>query len=319
MPAPSTGRDLHVDVPLSNIVQGRRPDGFIADQLIPITPVSKQSDMWYKFNHLEWRRHENGLTLRAPSTEAKKVHMTVSSDTYFAPNYELGTSWPVEDEVNADQVLQWSQSAANFLTDRLMMDYEMRVAGIATTSSNVGTIFVAASAWSDDTNATPLSDLNDWKESFRRISGKTPNVLILPERVLANIRLNNQCRDVLVGLNNAGIATPQQIGNFLGIPKVLVPTIQVNTAAEADPQTGSLADVWGGNIWMARVDTLAGMMTDTWINAFRWTNSALGVPMGVQRFPFDPKKKCYDLAVGYYQTEKVVSSDLAIRVGSLDV
>jgi hypothetical protein len=84
--APSTGRDLHVDVPLSNVVVGRRPAGFIADQLLPITPVSKQSDMYYTFNHGEGRRYEADLTARAPGTEAKKVHMTVSSDTFFCKN-----------------------------------------------------------------------------------------------------------------------------------------------------------------------------------------------------------------------------------------
>jgi len=53
MPAPSTGRDLHIDVPLSNVVVGRRPEGFIADQLLPITSVDKQSNVYYKFQHKE--------------------------------------------------------------------------------------------------------------------------------------------------------------------------------------------------------------------------------------------------------------------------
>ena len=127
MSAPSTGRELHIDVPLSNVVLGRRPEGFIADDLLPITNVSKQSDMFYKYNHLEWFRNSpDNLTLRAPATEAKKVHMTVGTGTYFTPNYALGTDWPVEDDVNADEVLQWAESQALFITDRLLMDYELR-------------------------------------------------------------------------------------------------------------------------------------------------------------------------------------------------
>ncbi len=54
--APSTGRDLHIDTPLSNVVVGRRPDGFIADQLLPITQVSKRSEVFYKYDHMESRR-----------------------------------------------------------------------------------------------------------------------------------------------------------------------------------------------------------------------------------------------------------------------
>jgi hypothetical protein len=315
MPAPSTGRDLHVDVPLSNIVVGRRPEGFIADQLLPITPVTKQSDMYWKFAHGEWMRHEAGLTLRAPMTEAKKVSMTVSSDNYFAPNYALGAEWPVEDEVNADAVLQWARSNALHVTDRLMIDYEMRIADMAVTSANVATIFLASSGWNTAAR-TALTDLLGWRESFKDITGLYPNTMILPRNVLTKLRLNDQIRDILFG-DRGGMATAQQIGNLIDIRNVLTPEVQVNTAAEG--ATATRSDVWAGNgnLWLARIDTLAGMFTDTWVNAFRWTSPLFGVPMAVQRYPYDAKKKCYGIEVSYYQAEKIVSSDLAIRVGSL--
>jgi len=41
------------------------------------------------------------------------------------------------------------------------------------------------------------------------------------------------------------------------------------------------------------------------------------VPFAVQRHPFDVKKKIFELEAGYYQDEKIVSSDLAIRVQSV--
>lgn len=317
MPAPSTGRDLHVDVPLSNVVVGRRPEGFIADQLLPITTVDKQSDLYYKFNHLEWYRDVPEGTLRAPATEAKKVHMTVTSDTYHAPNYALGTEWPVEDEVNADAVLQWSRSNALFLTDRLLMDYERRVATLAVASANVATIFLASSGWNSAAR-TALTDLLTWRDSFKDMTGLMPNTLVLPRKVLTKLRLNDQIRDVLFG-DRGGLATAAQIGGLIDIPNVLVPMAQVNTAVEADPQDGTFADVWdgNGNLWFAKIDTLAGMFTDTWLQAFRWTSPMFNVPFAVQRYPFDVKKKVFGIEVSYYQDEKVVSSDLAIRVSSL--
>lgn len=317
MPAPSTGRELHVDVPLSNVVKGRRPEGFIADRLLPQTPVGKQSDLYYQFAHLEWFRYEAGLTERAPATRAKKVSMTVSSDTYFAKNYALGAEWPVEDEVNSDQQLQWSRSNALFLMDRLMIDYEWRVAQLAVNSTNVATIFVASSGW-NSAGRTAMTDLEEWKQSFKDMTGKFPNTLILPRRVMSKLRLNDQFRDILFG-DRGGVVTAQQVGNLLNIPNVLEPSTQVNTAVEADPQTGTFADVWdgNGNIWMAYIENLAGMFTDTWLQAFRWTSPLFNVPFAVQRYPFDTRKKCYEIEVGYYQAEKVVSSDLAIRVSSL--
>lgn len=317
MPAPSTGRDLHIDVALSNVVVGRRPEGFIADQLLPITNVAKQSDIYWKFNHLEWYRDVPEGTLRAPMTEAKKVSMTVGSDTYFAPNYELGAEWPVEDDVNADVVLQWAKNQALFVTDRLMMDYEKRVANLCVASANVATIFLASSGWNSAAR-TALTDLLEWRDSFKDITGMMPNTVIIPRKVMTKLRTNDQIRDMLFG-DRGGMATAQQIGALIDIPNVLVPAAQVNTAVEDHPQDGTFADVWdgNGNLWMAKVDTLAGMFTDTWLQAFRWTNPSLGTPFGVQRYPYDPKAKKYELSVGYYQDEKVVSNDLAIRVGSL--
>jgi hypothetical protein len=316
--APSTGRDLHVDVPLSNVVVGRRPAGFIADQLLPITPVSKQSDMYYKFNHGEGRRYEADLTARAPGTEAKKVHMTVSSDTYFAKNYALATDWPVEDAVNADEVLAWAESNAMMLTDRLMMDYERRVADTAVDTTAVYSVTTINTAWSNTTGSRPLDDMLNLKESYRQWSGEQPNLAVIPEQVMTYLRRNDQLRDILYG-DGGGMVSEQQMANLLGVQRVLVPVSQINTFGETETINGSwsLADVWGNHFWFAKVNLLSGRYTDTWINAFRWTSPMLGVPFAVQRHPYDTRRKAFDIEVGYYQSEKIISSDLAVRVASV--
>jgi hypothetical protein len=315
MPAPSTGRDLHVDVPLSNVVVGRRPEGFIADQFIPVTPVDKQSNLYYKFRHGEWRRFENGLTLRAPGTEARKVHMTVTSDSYYVPNYALATDWPVEDEVNADAVLNWASNNALFLTDRLAIDYEYRLAQFAVATTNVRTVTLVGCGWSN-ASAPIYTQLLDYVEQFRQATGAKPNTMILPTTLVRYVKRNNELRDILFG-DRGGVATEQQLAALIGVDRVLVPMSQVNTFGETETENGSggLADIWGSDsIILSKTSTLAGMMTDTWINAFRWTNPALGVPFAVERYPYDAKKKCYEISVGYYQCEKVVSTDLATRI-----
>ena len=316
--APSTGRALHIDKPLSNIVVGRRPEGFIADQLVPITPVSKQSDTYYKFNHGEGRRYEAGITARAPGTEAKKVHMTVSSDTYYAKNYALGTDMTVEDVVNADEVLQWSESNAVFLADRMMIDYEMRIAALAVNTSNVHTVTSINTAWSNTTGSRPLDDMLTQKENFRQYTGMLPNIAIVPEQVMTYLRRNDQLRDIIYG-DRGGMVGEDQLATLLGVGKVLVPTVQVNTFGETETINGSwsLGNAWGNHFWFANVKTLAGRNVDTWMNAFRWTSPLLGQPMAVQRHPFDTKKKIFEIEVGYYQDEKVVSNDLALRVQSV--
>lgn len=317
--APSTGRDLHIDTPLSNIVVGRRPEGFIADALLPITPVSKQSDVFYKFNHGEGRQFEAGLTTRAPGTEARKVHMTVSSDTYYAKNYALGTDIVAEDIVNADDVLAWSESNATMLADRLMMDYERRVADLVNQTTATFSQTVVSTAWANVTGSRPLDDVLNEIENFRQFSGVRPNLMIIPEAVATNLRRNDQLRDILYG-DRGGLVTDAQMASVFGVDRVLVPASQVNTFGETETINGSwsLADVWQDHVFIAKVNLLSGRYTDTWLNAFRWTNPLLGVPFAVQRHPFDAKKKVFEMEAGYYQDEKVVSSDLALKLTAVN-
>lgn len=311
----ATGRNLHVDVPLSNVVVGRRPPGFIADQFIPITPVDKQSNTYWKFNVGDNMRLEPGLTYRAPSTEARKVHMNVSSDGYYCKNYALGTDWPVEDEVNADSILRWAEANATMLTDRLMTDYEYRIAGVCANSSNVSTVTQVGCAWTLG-QAPIVTQMLGYVETFRQRTGFVPNTLIVPFNLNQYISTNSQLCGILFG-DKGGLATVQMLAEKLGVERVLQPLSQVNTANEINTNIGSWsrADIWGSDsIWLAHTKTLAGMYTDTWLNAFRWTSPALGTPFAVERFPYDPRRKCYDLSVGYYQDEKVVSQDLAVRI-----
>ena len=45
----ATGRDIHVDVPLSNVAVNYRPMGHIADMIFPVVGVQKHSDLIIEF------------------------------------------------------------------------------------------------------------------------------------------------------------------------------------------------------------------------------------------------------------------------------
>lgn len=314
----STGRDLHIDKVLSGIVIGRRPRGFIADQLVPVLGVSKQSDVYFKTNHLINRQYVPDLTARAPGTAARKIGYYVTSDTYYAKNYALGDDWPVEDEVNADEALQWATLKAINLTDRLMIDYEMRIANIANTATNVATTIHCATPYSNRVGSRPMDELADFIEAFRQSTGERPNVMVVPEQIAVKLRTNDQIRDQLFG-DRGGVATDDQIATLLKIEKILVPELLVNTQGigETLAGSGSMSNAWGNFIHLAKVSPLPGRQVDTWLQAFRWTSPLFGSPMAVQRYPFDPKTKSYGIEVAYYQSEKVISTDLCWRVDSV--
>lgn len=316
--APQTGRALHVDQALSNILVNRRPVGFIADQLVPITSVSKQTDFYWTRNHLEARRHEPGLSRRAPGAKANKVSYTVGTDTYVAKNYALAAEWTLEDEVNADEILQWAENHTGLVGDRLMVDYEMRIADLAVNTSNVGTVSTISSAWSDADNSTPFTDLETRIELFRQRTGLRPNTMVIPRQVASNLRANAQIRGLLFG-DRGGTVTAAALASLFDIERVLIPESQVNTQDEQATINGSgtLSDIWGPHLWLAHIRLLQGRDVDTWINAFRWTNPRFGVPMAVRRLPFDQETLMQKIDAMYWQDEKVVNSDLAERIANV--
>lgn len=316
----ATGRELHIDTVLSNIVIGRRPAGYIADQLLPVLNVSKQSNVYYKRNFKENLQYVPDLDKRAPGTKSKEVFWSVSSDTYFAKNYALSTHWTTEDEVNADDAIALNQESAEYVTDRLLISYEARVAGVANTAANVATTTHVSTAWSNTTGSRPFDDLSNEIENFRARTSLRPNLLIVPEQVATYLRRNDQISAHLFG-DRGGIATDDQIAAMLKIPKILVPEIMVNTAGvgETLAGAGTISPVWGNFVHLAYVSPLPGRKVDTWLQAFRWTDPRFGVPFAIRRFPFDSETMSQRIEASYYQDEKVISSDLATRIDSVIV
>lgn len=312
------GRDLHIDVPLSNYVIGRRPPGYIADQLVPVFNVSKRSDVFYKRNYRESIIWTPNLTAMAEGTKAKEVFFSVSSDTFYAKKFGLGTYWVTEDEVNADDVINFDRDSAELVTDRLLIDYEMRVAALAGVSTNVFTTTHVATAWSNATGSRPFDDLIDQIELFRQQNTLRPNVAVIPEQVMSKLRRNDQIRDLLFG-DRGGVPDNSQIAGLLNIGKILTPETFVNTKGPGETLagSGSLAPAWGNKVLLAYTSPAPGRMIDTWVQAFRWTNPQLGVPFGIRRHPYDTKRMRQDIDAIYYQTEKVISPELCFVVDSV--
>ena len=161
----STGKDLHVNVPLSRIVMAYEPKGMIADQIAPIVPVTKQSDAYTIYSIAEAYQIEKDK--RAPGEEANIITRSISSDTYFADNYALKDDLPYEDIENADAGILLTKRAtrARYVKNKLMHNWEYRLALQVTSTSNVGSSSAVGSNWSDGAtgHSDPMADLQTAK------------------------------------------------------------------------------------------------------------------------------------------------------------
>jgi hypothetical protein len=155
-------------------------------------------------------------------------------------------------------------------------------------------------------------------ENFRTRNTLRPNVAVIPEGIMQYLRKSDQLRDLLFG-DRGGVPTNEQLQGLFNVGKVLVPETFVNTQGPAETLagSGSLSAAWGDKMLLAYVSPAPGRKVDTWVQAFRWTDPALGTPFAIRRLPYNAKRMRQDIDAIYYQGEKVISSELCTVVDSL--
>ncbi len=304
------GRSLHVDQHLSNIAMNYRPVGFVADAIFPMIPVPKQTDMIKTYNQADMFRQNN--TVRAPGDEANLVSFQVGSDSYVCKNYALKASVTLEDRVNADAIFMrdLQEGRTEFLTDQLMLDWEIRAATAGTTATNVSTQFSVGSAWTDYTNSRPLEDVWTAMDQQQDTIAYRPNKLVFSGNAWRNFSRNAQVIDKINGTGVTGggkNATRQQAAQLLEVDEVLVADAFKNTTDEGQAQ--SLSRIWGDNVLMFYTPGKASIDFPSFAYTFRWRRP--GLPnMTVERHKFNTEKKSEEIEVGYYQDEKITSTSL---------
>lgn len=310
-----TTQDVHIDTPLSNLVIGFEPDDLIVSQIFPEVMVNKQSNVYWKWEKGDFFRLPDS-TLRAEKTKGKMVEFNVSSETYFARNYALRNEESFETLANAANVLKTREKALRALKALMMLDWENRVASQISSGSNMGsfTTLTGTAQWSDLANSDPINDVLVGKESIRSTTGKSANLIIIPEAVRVKLVQHPDIIDRVkyTGTNDMpGQVTAKAIAALFEVDKVLFPKAIKNTGEIG--QSDSFSDVWSDNVILAYVtngpdpdgrDPSLGY-------TFRWINEAL------QSLPFaseiwnDPDGGNFEnRRVQTYQDEKLTATEL---------
>jgi hypothetical protein len=308
------GRALHHDAPLANIAvqafqTAAENEGFVAQRIMPIVPVAKQSDQYYVIDKDAWLVTDNDL--RAPKAAPREVMFQVSSDAYFCKNYVLAQSIAKEDLVNADVALQLRQTAARAVTDKLLRGYEIRVANLLTSGSNLGS-YVSLSGtakWSDYTNSDPISAVESGAAFIWSRTGLEPNTMVLDRGTYKILKGHPVVRDRFDGK----MPDDAQLKELFNVENLYVTKGVKNNAAYS--ATASLTSIWGNSCLLLYVEPQASLMSKSFGLSFRWQPD--GIPSPMQVFVYDdphPGKKAEYVEVGYYQDEKIVARDLCYGI-----
>lgn len=312
--ATASGRDAHIDTPLSNMAirafQGSA--NYIAQALLPIVSVSKQSDKYFTIDKDSWLHVPN--TRRSPKTAPRRIEYKISSDSYFCENYALAGENAKEDLANSDVAIMLRENTVNLVTDGLLRDYEVRVANLVSSGTNLGSaaILTGTAKWSDYVNSDPIADITTGHAFIRLQTGLTANTMVIDKDTLAILRRHPLLLD-LYKYTSGGQLKLDQIKDAFDVQNVLIGEGIKNMALEG--AAASIVNIWGNNVILARVIPGVSLQTQTFGLSFRWTPEGFPAPMATRRYDDPDIGKGVEIVdVGYFQDEKITAASLAYGI-----
>jgi len=252
---PLQASQVHIDAGLSNLSIAYRPSGFVADIVMPVLKVAKESDLYFK-----WDR---GNALRVPETkradggESNKVTFDVTKNsTYHCEEYALNADVTDRQIANADSILNLRATKTMYVKDLLMLDREKRVATLLTTTGNydssVYTTLSGVNQWNNDSFVGSIEkDIDDGKEAVRGLIGHEPNIIIIPAAVAKVVKRDAQVRELIKYTQN-NLLVNGDLPPVLWNMKVVIPTA-INITSIKGHATTTTADVWGKHVVMTYV------------------------------------------------------------------
>jgi hypothetical protein len=228
MPSP-TQSDLHINQPLTNVsvayIQSAK--NFIADKVFPKVPVSKQSDLYWKYSKSDWRRTD--VQRRAPSTETPGTGWNVGTDQYFAHVY--GVHKDIDDQLraNADSLFKMDSDATAFVTNQLLIKRDLDWAasffrpGVWLTDQQLkkGTGGSPEGQRWDLATSDPVGFFATATVNFIQQTGFKPNTLVMGANCLKALKNHPAIID-RIKYTQRGIVTEELLSTLFGVDKILV-------------------------------------------------------------------------------------------------
>lgn len=300
---PSKPSDVHVNVPLTNFALQLRNRAFVAEEVFPVLPVVKESDVYYTFSREELRNID---TLRAAGTLAKEVDWIPSTASYTAEEYALRHLLADRIVNNADSPVRPRMNTVAKLQKWIWLGIEKRVQAVAQNSNNAVATVAASPKW-DGTSPTIEKDIDTAKDSVRNNAGVEPNAIVLPENVKDVVKRDSTLRDLIRYVVNGGPGNKELLVNG-ELPPVLFNLAVIIAGATEDTSrinaSSSIAKIWVDAIPVFYREMSASLEALTWGYQMRVQNPI------VKAYRDEHRNGEY-IEVSVIQAEKLVTSNAA--------
>jgi hypothetical protein len=294
-----------IDVALSQYAKGYRNNAnlYVGNLLFPRVEVDNQSDKYWIWGREGQRVGEN--VLRAPGSAAERVFQSLSTGNYFARDHSLARFITDEERGNfqAGNVEEW---ATGNLTDKILLDFEKRVAAKATDPNQYPAsnkvLLAGATQWNTAGTSFPIDDVLAGHLAIMK-AGVRANTLIINPDVWMKLKTHADIK-ARVSPTQTGPVTTENLAAIFEVQRVLV---AAGIELAADLATASF--VWGKHAILAYVNESASIMDQSFGKTFVWRQA----PGTVGGFQVEigrinpPSAKSDELAVHSYFDEQLTS------------
>lgn len=304
--------DVHVNRPLTNISLAyiQNATNFVASQVMPIVPVSKQSDSYYIYTKNDFRRDE--MQRRAPGTESAGSGYNLSTTTYQADVWALHKDISDQEMANSDDVLDPEADATEWLTQLALIRLERQfnsdffVAGVWGTDATGGTDFTK---WSTYATSDPIGDIDTGKKTILESTGMLPNTLVLGFDTYQILKEHPDLVD-RIKYTSSDSVTAQTMANLFGVNRVLVSMASYATNTELGTAAYDMA-ASEDDALLCYVAPNPGRRRASAGYTFMWNgvSDGLGETVGITSF-YMPQLRSQRVEIQMAWDNKVIGSDL---------
>ena len=275
-----TAGDVHVNRPLTNFSQKylQSTASFVAMTAFPNAPVQNQSDLYYVFDKDDFLRDE--AEERADGTESAGGGFSMSTDPYFAKVYAFHKDVTDRQRTNQDSQIMLDQSAAQFVTQKLMIRRErlfvqrMFSTGIWGTDTNVD--------WSAAAS-TPIEDVRAGKRAVQLLTGFRPNKMLIGRQGYDTLVDNDEILARITGgatTDMPAMVLKRLIAALFELDEIIVMDSIVNTANKGAAASNSF--IGGDNALLYYAPNSVALNEPTAGVQFSWTGLMGNTPAGLR-------------------------------------
>lgn len=286
-----TMQQLHINRPLTTMSVAYMQDQteYMADAIFPVLPVDKPSDYYYTYSKADLLRDE--AQRRAPATESAGGGFRIGTGTYSVEVDAFHKDVADQDRAAADNELELDRVANEYVYDKLLLRRERKLvqgffkAGVwgrdlvgTTTGPATGPLQF------DNPNSDPLMFIAAEKLRQRRITGRTPNTLVIGAEVLPSLITHPAIRQHYRPTSSEMI-DQQKVQAYLGVERMIVLGGVFNAAPEDLVETTDMQFIGGRHLWLGYVAPRPNRMTPSAGYIFAW-RGYIGTTNGVATSKF---------------------------------